>query len=234
MSTLTLLWLSVAALGITCLAALAARALGEFSPAELHEICRRRNKPERLGHVLRRRERVSPAMQSLRTVALAAAAATGGLAVWQQSQANGFTAGTWLPALVALLLAMLAANVWLPWSFARLWADQFLFTAWPLLWGLSVVLAPLSLAARVVDVGLHRVAGRDLPAPDEESFEEDIRTIVTEGHREGLLEEDAREMIEGVMELGDAEHLAGHDSADRHDFHSRLVLLGRDAPAGDQ
>ena len=40
---------------------------------------------------------------------------------------------------------------------------------------------------------------------DEESFEEEIRTIVTEGHREGLLEEDAREMIEGVIDLGDAD-----------------------------
>ncbi len=39
---------------------------------------------------------------------------------------------------------------------------------------------------------------------DEESIEEEIRTIVSEGHREGLLEEEAREMIEGVIELGDA------------------------------
>lgn len=205
MSTPALLWLFASALGVTCLAALAVRAAAEFSPAELEEICRRRNKPERLGQVLRWRERLDLAMQSLRTVTLAVAAAGGGLAVWQQGQAGGFTAGAWLPALLAMLLAMLAANVWLPWGFARLWADPFLFYAWPLLWVLSVVLTPLALAARVADVALHRLAGRELPVPDEESFEEDIRTIVTEGHREGLLEEDAREMIEGVMELGDAD-----------------------------
>ena len=61
------------------------------------------------------------------------------------------------------------------------------------------------LAARLVDVALHRLAGRGAEPPDEESFEEDIRTIVTEGHREGLLEEEAREMIEGVIELGDVD-----------------------------
>ena len=38
-------------------------------------------------------------------------------------------------------------------------------------------------------------------ADDGRTFEEEIRTIVTEGHREGLLEEDAREMIEGVIDL---------------------------------
>ena len=64
--------------------------------------------------------------------------------------------------------------------------------------------APLVWAAGIVDAVLHRLAGRPPQAADEESFEEEIRTIVSEGHREGLLEEEAREMIEGVIELGDA------------------------------
>ena len=52
---------------------------------------------------------------------------------------------------------------------------------------------------------MHRLAGKQPNESDEETIEEEIRTIVTEGHREGLLEEDAREMIEGVIELGDAD-----------------------------
>jgi CBS domain containing-hemolysin-like protein len=205
MTTAALLWFSATSLGVTFLSALSARTLAEFSPAELQEICRRRKKAERLGHVLRWRDRVSLAMQSLRTVALVAAAAAGGLAAWQYGREHDSVAGAWAIALPLGLLGILAANVWLPWSFARLWADQFLFVAWPLIWGLSLVLTPLSLAARVVDIAVHRVAGRDQPAPDEDSFEEDIRTIVSEGHREGLLEEEAREMIEGVIELGDVD-----------------------------
>jgi CBS domain containing-hemolysin-like protein len=59
-------------------------------------------------------------------------------------------------------------------------------------------------SARIVDSMLHRLAGRRPPHADEDSIEEEIRTIVSEGHREGLLEEEAREMIEGVIELGDA------------------------------
>ena len=63
--------------------------------------------------------------------------------------------------------------------------------------------APLFGGAGFCSTFLHRVAGRTPEIADEESFEDEIRTIVTEGHREGLLEEDAREMIEGVIELSD-------------------------------
>ncbi len=52
---------------------------------------------------------------------------------------------------------------------------------------------------------------------DEESIEEEIRTIVSEGHREGLLEEEAREMIEGVIELGDA--VVSHIMTPRTEIH---------------
>jgi CBS domain containing-hemolysin-like protein len=205
MSIAALLWISAAALGITSLAAMSARALAEFSPAELEEICRKWNKPDRLGHILRWREQVGLAMQSMRTLALAAAAASGAIALWRHSESLDFAVGAWAPALVIGLLVVLAANLWLPWTLARLWADPFLFFAWPVLWILSFLMVPIALLAHVVDVALHRLAGRNLAIADEDSFEEDIRSIVSEGHREGLLEEEAREMIEGVIELGDAD-----------------------------
>jgi CBS domain containing-hemolysin-like protein len=205
MTTAALLWISAAALGMTCLAAMSARALAEFSPAKLEEIGRKWSKPDRLGHVLHWREQVGLAMQSLRTLALATAAATGSIALEQHGRSLDYAVGAWAPWLLAGLLVVLAANLWLPWTFARLWADPFLFFAWPVLWGASFLLVPFGLLAHVVDVALHRLAGRNQTVHDEESFEEDIRTIVSEGHREGLLEEEAREMIEGVIELGDAD-----------------------------
>ncbi len=56
---------------------------------------------------------------------------------------------------------------------------------------------------------------------DEETLEEEIRTIVSEGHREGLLEEDAREMIEGVIELGDV--AVSHIMTPRTEMHMLAV-----------
>ena len=207
MTSAALISIAAVALAVDLLAALSARTLAEFSPAELEDICRRWNLPDRLGHILQRREQVSLAMQSLRTLAVAAAAAIFGVALWRHAEPLDFAVGAWAPGLAAGLLALLAANLWLPRAFARLWADPLLFFAWPLMWGASFLLLPLGMLAGAVDVALHRLAGRHLETPDEESesFEEDIRTIVSEGHREGLLEEEAREMIEGVIELGDVD-----------------------------
>ena len=178
-------WLALAGLLLTCLAAIGARSLAEFSPHELKEICRRRKTPDRLGQILRRRDQ-------------------GAFWIWVQWQAEGppgwALRASWL---AAGAVALLAVEIWIPWSVVRLWAAPFLYHTWTLWLGVSFLLAPLVLLARFVDAVVHRLAGRTPEQPDEESFEDDIRTIVTEGHREGLLEEDAREMIEGVIELGD-------------------------------
>ncbi len=205
MTPTTLILIAAIALGIAALAAIGAVALARFSPAELEDFCRKQKMPSRLGHILRWREQVTLAAQSLRTIAVAVAVAAGSIAILRHVQEHGFALGTVATSVLAGVALLLAANLWLPWSIARLWAEPFLFFTWPTLWGISFIFVPLVLAANIVDVALHRLAGRDLPQPSEESFEEDIRTIVSEGHREGLLEEDAREMIEGVMELGDVD-----------------------------
>jgi CBS domain containing-hemolysin-like protein len=70
------------------------------------------------------------------------------------------------------------------------------------------LLWPLTAGIVVFDTVVNRLAGKDdEPEDEEEAFEDEIRTIVSAGLREGLLEEDAREMIEGVIELGDADVL---------------------------
>src|SRR4029079_19605692 len=85
-----------------------------------------------------------------------------------------------------------------------LFAEGFLYRTWPLWRTLAALTLPLSTGGRLLDALLHRVAGRAHEDDDEQAIEEEIRTIVGEGHREGLLEDDAREMIEGVIDLGDA------------------------------
>jgi CBS domain containing-hemolysin-like protein len=87
-------------------------------------------------------------------------------------------------------------------------------------------MAPLSWCANIVDAVFHRLAGKVRARPTEDSFEEEIRTIVSEGHREGLLEEDAREMIEGVIELRDAD--VAEIMTPRTDMHTMHVGLSWD------
>ena len=100
------------------------------------------------------------------------------------------------------VLLLLAAEIWIPWAWPACGPIRSSTTRGRR-GGPPASLAAAGLAARFVAAVFQRLAGRPPQEPDEESFEDDIRTIVSEGHREGLLEEDAREMIEGVIELGD-------------------------------
>ena len=204
MSGPLLLFLAAAGLALTALAAIGARALSEFSPHELKEICRRRKSPDRLGEILRRRDQVALAAVTLRVAAAVMFVGAGAFWLWGRSPSAAQPGPAQFVSTFALgAVVLLAVELWIPWAVVRLWAAPFLYCTWTTWRIAGFLLAPLVIVARFVDALFHRLAGRTPEVPDEESFEEDIRTIVTEGHREGLLEEDAREMIEGVIELGD-------------------------------
>jgi len=197
-------WLAAVGLVTACAAAIAVRSLAEFSRHELDDICRRRGSLDRLGQIIKRHEQVSLGAQTLQV--LASALLVAATAVWVHNGLLAESSPGWyrLPLVVGAGLAtLLAVEIWIPWAVVRLWAEPFLYFTWPFWQAVSVGLSPLVLGARFVDTFLHRLLGRIPETPDEESFEDEIRTIVTEGHREGLLEEDAREMIEGVIELSD-------------------------------
>ncbi len=204
MSLHVVFWLAVAGLVLTCLAAMGARSLAEFSRHELEEICERRDALNRLGQILKRHDQAGLAAETLQVIATAVLITAAAFWVCLKTGPE-LALNAWL--LTATIAAgaplLLAVEIWIPRAFARLWAEPFLYYTWPLWRAIGALMAPLVLGARFVDTVFHRVAGRMPEIPDEESFEDEIRTIVTEGHREGLLEEDAREMIEGVIELSD-------------------------------
>lgn len=181
------------------------RSLRDFSRHDLEEICRRRGNPDRFSQVLRGHDAVALAVQMVVDLATAVTIVAGYLWVggrWPVAVA------TW-PAAVATALGLgvllTVTTTWTAWAAMRLFAEEFLYHTWPVWRALKTVAFPLVGGARLVDTALHRLTGRPQAFPDEESIEEEIRTIVSEGHREGLLEEEAREMIEGVIELDDAD-----------------------------
>ena len=199
-------WIATAGLVTTCLAAIGARSLREFSRHELEEICRRRKSPDRLGQILRRHDRVALGAETLQVIAAAVLICAGASLIWQHAHNTGTPWGASLATSVTVAaLLLLAVEIWIPWAVVRLWAEPFLYFTWPFWLAVSLLMSPLVLGARFADTLAHRLAGRVPEVPDEESFEDEIRTIVTEGHREGLLEGDAREMIEGVIELSDVD-----------------------------
>jgi len=206
LNTTGLFWLTLASLVVASLASIGVRALRNFSRHDLEEVCRRGGKPERFGQVLRLHTQVALGIEMLGSLTTTLATVAGlfwSVQRWQLDVDSSWTALVGFSLLLGLVLAI--AVTWIPWAAARVFAEEFLFRTWPLWQMLAALVSPLVGSAKLLDTALHRIAGRAPQNIDEETIEEEIRAIVTEGHREGLLEEDAREMIEGVIELGDAD-----------------------------
>ena len=232
MSTTQLFWTSFLALVATSIASLGTRALRSFSRHDLEEIARRRGQPERFSQVLRLHETIALGVEMLAIFCASLGIVAGSL--WAAEQWGISAKDSWsellaISACLGLVLAVMAT--WLPWAASRVSAEEFLYHTWPLWKVLAVLATPLTLGAKFVDTALHRIAGRTQQNVDEETIEEEIRTIVTEGHREGLLEEDAREMIEGVIELGDAD--VSEIMTPRTDMHMLQVDMPWDEMVAD-
>jgi CBS domain containing-hemolysin-like protein len=194
-------WIELASILVVCFASLGARAFRDFSRHDLAEITQRKGRLELLTEILRYHDRVALSAESLQVFGTALLAAALTTDLWNRDPRPDSTFWITLGLLSAILLV---GQLWIPWALSRLGAAFFLYHTWRIWQIIHAFLKPLGWCARFVDTFLHRLAGRKPQVNDEATFEHEIRTIVTQGHREGLLEEDAREMIEGVIELGDA------------------------------
>ena len=205
---MTMDWLAIFALAgllLTGLAAIGNRVLLEFSRHELEVYCRRRRRRELFGEILARHDRVALAAESLQSLGTAVFLLAGTL-WWLPVETPAVTPIRLAIALAIAAILLLTATSWIPWAVAQVWSAPFLFHTWRW-WSISsYLLLPLTSGGNLAEAVARRLAGRpDDEAGDEEAFEDEIRTIVTAGLREGLLEADASEMIEGIIELGDAD-----------------------------
>jgi CBS domain containing-hemolysin-like protein len=214
-----LFWIATASAIAAGITSLAARSLREFSRRELEEVCERGERMDRFEDILHHHDRMALAAEMFAVFLLASSLVCGSVWYWSYFAIAGGAHVGW--EIAALILAAgfwcVVTFVWLPWSIARVAAAPFLYYTWPVWSVLGRLFYPLVWCARAIDMAIHGLTGRKNAVPDEETLEEEIRTIVSEGHREGLIEEDAREMIEGVMELGDA--VVSHIMTPRTEMH---------------
>jgi CBS domain containing-hemolysin-like protein len=199
-------WLAFTGMAITCLAATGTKVLYEFSRHDLELYCRRKDRRGLFDEILERHEDYAVAAETLQTAGSVAVVLF--TAYWLYPD-GVFTDADFRPLAVVMgvaLLLLLVLNTWIPWAVVRVWSAPFLYHSWPCWTVVAWVMWPLALGERLVEVVIRRLAGHDETEEDEEeAFEDEIRTIMTAGLRDGLLEADAREMIEGVIELGDVD-----------------------------
>src|SRR4051812_587364 len=191
MNTDALAWIAVVSLLATCFAAIAARSLHSFSRHELEQICQLRETPEKFADILKSHETIALGVEIVAMLLAALSIAAGSLWTWQTFAVEH--SQPWLMFLIAVVVLGLLLNVamvWMPWSISRIGAAQFLYSSWSLWRLVGQIARPLVWCAHGLDAVLFRVLGRGGHRADGETIEEEIRTIVSEGHREGLLEEE--------------------------------------------
>lgn len=118
-------------------------------------------------------------------------------------QRSGWSILGWITSWVLLLML---AGLWLPQIAVRYSSSFFVFHSWPTWHALGIILRPLVgfgnafawLGQRLSDAPVDEYA-------DEETIEDEIRTIVAAGQRDGVFSEGVPEMIQGVMQLDECE-----------------------------
>lgn len=208
MATLSIwFWLALLAYLVAGLSACGAKLLAEFSRSEL-EAYARRKQSQRFVDIVGRHDQLAWTAECLMLLAIPVAVLGTLLSSWPEATAPSELA---LPRLlltlgfVALLLLILVA--WIPRALNEVAAAPFVFHTWPIWIVLEYLLWPLTLGGYAMTGIAERLSGR-IPkneSEEEEAFEDEIRSIVSAGLRDGFLEEDVGEMIEGVIELGDAD-----------------------------
>ena len=95
------------------------------------------------------------------------------------------------------LVTLLAADL-APWVASRVASERVLYRFWPLIQLVLRIGFPIIATADFLDRWTHRLAGRGTPEEnDAEDIGDEIRSVVEEGEREGVIESDAGDMIHG-------------------------------------
>ena len=201
-----LLAIAIASLMATGFAATGAKCLRDFSRRRLELMCRRRRRRQLFHEIIAAHESFALGAQAFRNLMTVCFLVAGGY--WAHAPDVSITPAVseLLSLIVAGALLLTAATVWIPSAIVQLWSANFLIRTWRAWKVVSVLMLPLTSGVTLVDALLRRLANKPKKQDEtEEAFEEEIRTIVTAGTHEGLLEEDASEMIQGVIELGDTD-----------------------------
>lgn len=183
--------------------ALACYSLRDFSYSRLEDLCQRRGVPDRFRTILQDRDSTLLVMEVCRTVLLLITSAA--LCLWigfasPAGEAAAFWQKVW-QYFVWVVPTLLAADL-APWVVARIGSEWMLCTFWPVFALIRRLGAPVLSTARFCDRIAHRVSGRGTPeATEAAAIGEEIRTVVEEGAREGVIETESSQMIHRVMEL---------------------------------
>jgi CBS domain containing-hemolysin-like protein len=188
--------LGVVATALALFFGLTNSALRSFSRSRLEEALHQRGRLSELPRFYRHHEgllQMARALHILSMTALTAIAEIGSV------DRFGDTAAGWLVgAAIAGLLGVTLGGV-VPMAWAKYSAERILVATLPTLHLIRHAFRPFHRALAVLDELVRRLVGVPEGFKEFSHIEEEIRSVVAEGEREGLLEKDQKDMIENVI-----------------------------------
>ena len=210
MSVTWLGMLMIVCWGLTLIGGLGVHVLEHFNGRKLEAYCRMRRKPQRFGEILDEYEQVAVASQYLLLFGLVLGSLAAGAWLFTNGDVEHHNGWLWTDAgslkilgwVVSWLVLLILAGLWLPRLAVRYSPSFFLYHSWPFWKSLAILARPFLGLGEVFSWVGQRLA--DEPEDDdfeEEMIEDEIRTMITAGQREGLFSEGIPEMIQGIMDL---------------------------------
>ncbi|CAD73867.1 MAG TPA: HlyC/CorC family transporter [Rhodopirellula baltica] len=193
--------------------------LDRFAGRSLEIYCRVKKNRDRFGSVLDHQDTVIRAGAYLHVIGSVMFVLFGTIVVVNRVDVDLNTLLAW--GIAAAGLTMLT-HTWLPNAVTRFASAPLLYHTWPFWRTMSFVMRPLHAPGELLEIISRRLAGvEETEDEDEEQLEDEIRTIVAAGTREGFFAPGVREMIQGVMELH--EDTVGHIMTPRVDVNAIAV-----------
>jgi len=189
-------WSAVATTGLALFFALTHQALSRFSRARLEAALRRRGRLQDLRRLFRHHEDLVRTTGLLHVVCLIVMTVL--VEFWAHDGFGGallgWTVGTALAAGAAVTLGAVIPMAW-----ARYAAESILVVTLPVCQLCRVLFSPAWLVLGVLDSLVRRLAGAPPGKRRISHIEEEIRSVVSEGEREGAIAEAQKDMIESVI-----------------------------------
>lgn len=206
---MNLSWIIISVSGflLSSVGGLGGELLDHFAGRSLEAYCRLRRNRERFGAVLDHQDEAIRGSEYLRLIGTVVFLVAGTAAMFYgdapPSRSQMLIWGIFAGGL------MLMTHVWLPIAVTRFASTKVLFHTWPFWRSLSIFMKPLAAPGELIETMTRRIAGKEETEDEEEELlEDEIRTIVAAGTREGYFGPGVREMIQGVMTLH--EDTVGH------------------------
>ena len=186
------------------LGATAAQVLHEFARHELEVYCHRRQRRAWFDAIIQSREKFALGAESLQMLGIAMLIFGSLNLVMRNVAVGSLDAITTLACILICTLVLLVCNSWIPWGVAHFASAPFLFHTWRFWWVVSVLTWPVTIGVRMFSGLTRRISGQaEIDEDEEQIFEEEIRSMASEGERGGWLEARVRDMLEGVLDLDD-------------------------------